>query len=110
MSSTLGDMRMGPEGAVACDPFESALCRKPGVEPETFFPFGRLDSECRMKAVELAAAICRRCPAADACLAGAHERGERFGVWAGIDFEAGRREINARTVRERRRRALTLAG
>lgn len=32
--------------------------------------------------------ICRSCPTQEACLRGAIQRGEQFGVWGGVDFEA----------------------
>ena len=39
--------------------------------------------------VELAKSLCRSCPARDACLAGALERREPWGVWGGELFVAG---------------------
>jgi WhiB family transcriptional regulator, redox-sensing transcriptional regulator len=39
--------------------------------------------------VELAKALCRTCPVREACLAGALERGEPWGVWGGEVFENG---------------------
>ncbi len=46
---------------------------------------------------------CRGCPVADACLAGALLRGERFGGWGGVaqpDFQAIGRIFRARRKRE----------
>ena len=40
--------------------------------------------------LELAKASCRGCPLRRACLAGAVERAEPFGVWGGEIFEKGR--------------------
>ena len=39
--------------------------------------------------VERAKALCRRCPIRDACLAGATEREEPWGVWGGEVFVGG---------------------
>jgi WhiB family redox-sensing transcriptional regulator len=74
---------------------ESAACRAEDLN--LFFgPDGesRFDREERE---EKAKAICRRCPVAQACLDGAIARGERAGVWGGLNAD----EIAA----ERRRRA-----
>jgi hypothetical protein len=40
-------------------------------------------------AIGRAKAGCARCPIAAQCLAGAIERGERYGVWGGANAEAG---------------------
>ena len=40
--------------------------------------------------VELAKALCGGCPAQQACLAGALDRREPFGVWGGQIFQQGR--------------------
>jgi WhiB family redox-sensing transcriptional regulator len=40
--------------------------------------------------LELAKASCRACPLRRACLAGAVQRAEPFGVWGGEIFEKGR--------------------
>lgn len=40
--------------------------------------------------VEQAKALCRTCPVRDACLAGALEREEPWGVWGGEVFVGGR--------------------
>lgn len=39
--------------------------------------------------LERAKALCRECPARAACLAGAQERREPWGVWGGEIFERG---------------------
>jgi WhiB family redox-sensing transcriptional regulator len=39
--------------------------------------------------VEQAKALCRQCPAREACLAGARERSEPWGVWGGELFIQG---------------------
>lgn len=36
--------------------------------------------------VEWAISICQDCPVKAECLADAERRGERFGVWGGVDF------------------------
>lgn len=50
--------------------------------PELFFAESPQD-------VELAKALCRDCPARAACLAGALERAEPWGVWGGELFLGG---------------------
>ncbi len=45
------------------------------------------DPQERMEAAEL----CVPCPVREACLAGAMERREAFGVWASVDFSYGTR-------------------
>lgn len=55
-------------------------CRQ--VDPEVFFAESPLD-------VENAKALCVECPVRDACLAGALERREPWGVWGGELFVQG---------------------
>jgi WhiB family redox-sensing transcriptional regulator len=52
------------------------------VEPEVFFAESPAD-------VEAAKALCRDCPVQAACLAGAIERQEPWGVWGGELFVQG---------------------
>lgn len=52
------------------------------VEPDLFFAESPAD-------VERAKAVCTDCPARLACLAGALERREPWGVWGGEYFERG---------------------
>jgi len=52
------------------------------VDPEVFFAESPAD-------VEHAKALCRDCPVRAACLAGALERNEPWGVWGGELFIAG---------------------
>lgn len=40
----------------------------------------------RKRDVPAAIAICEGCPERAACLQGAQDRGEEFGVWGGVDF------------------------
>jgi WhiB family redox-sensing transcriptional regulator len=54
-----------------------------GVNPRRWFSEHPAD-------LELAKASCRTCPLRDACLAGAVERAEPWGVWGGEIFERGR--------------------
>lgn len=55
-------------------------CRE--VDPEFFFAERPAD-------VEYAKSLCRTCPVREACLAGARQRREPWGVWGGEVFEGG---------------------
>ena len=55
-------------------------CRQ--VDPELFFAEVPAD-------VEEAKALCRNCPVREACLAGALQRREPWGVWGGELFVSG---------------------
>lgn len=80
----------GPEdapttGPVAPDlsissPFENVPCRT--LDPDLWFADAPAD-------LELAKSLCRECPLRTACLAGALERHEPWGVWGGEIFERG---------------------
>ena len=59
---------------------DAVPCRRD--DPELFFAESPAD-------VELAKALCRDCPVREACLAGALERREPWGVWGGELFIAG---------------------
>jgi WhiB family redox-sensing transcriptional regulator len=52
-------------------------------EPDLFFSEDPED-------LRLAKALCGHCPARSACLAGALQRGEPWGVWGGELFQDGR--------------------
>ena len=52
------------------------------VDPEVFFAESPAD-------VEAAKALCVGCPVQQACLAGALQRAEPWGVWGGEIFERG---------------------
>ncbi|MFE6630299.1 MULTISPECIES: WhiB family transcriptional regulator [Streptomyces] len=69
-----------------------------GEDPDLFFPVG--DGPRALFQAATAKAICRRCPLQDACLQGAFERGEEFGVWGGTDERDRRamRRLVARTA------------
>lgn len=74
-------------GVVSPPPYgwrEDAACVD--VDPEVFY------DELN---VSPAKAICRTCPVKDACLIEALARGERFGVWGGVDQDERRRLARA---------------
>lgn len=62
---------------------KDAACRRPGVDPELFFPEGE-------KAIRDRAwlPLCDSCPVRQLCYDGAVERKERVGVWGGFYFTA----------------------
>jgi WhiB family redox-sensing transcriptional regulator len=58
-------------------------------DPEAFFVAGE---SALAEAVEAEAkAVCRTCDVAAECWQYATERGERFGIWAGVNLEKERR-------------------
>jgi len=65
-----------------------ALCAKPGVDPELFFP---AKSEMQQRASELKP-ICGACPSSIACLKYAIENKIYDGIWAGTSAKE-RRDI-----------------
>ena len=52
-----------------------------GADPDLFFPFPG-------EPTAPAKAICGRCPVRAVCLAWARARGERYGIWGGVDLGA----------------------
>lgn len=60
---------------------KDAECRKPGVDPETFFPISQL----AVAQIEAAKEKCRECPVREACLAWSLEVGLSHGVLGGLD-------------------------
>ncbi|WP_407939585.1 WhiB family transcriptional regulator [Motilibacter aurantiacus] len=62
------------------DVLDAVPCRRD--DPELFFAESPAD-------VELAKALCRDCPVRAACLAGALDRQEPWGVWGGELFVQG---------------------
>ncbi|NAZ87634.1 WhiB family transcriptional regulator [Kineococcus indalonis] len=68
----------------------SGVQRRPATDP---LPCRRYDSELWFAEspddVELAKSLCSDCPLQSACLAGALERGEPWGVWGGQLVLAG---------------------
>jgi WhiB family transcriptional regulator, redox-sensing transcriptional regulator len=58
--------------------------------------------------LRLAKALCGHCPVRTACLAGALQRGEPWGVWGGELFQSGR-IIEAKRPRGRPRKASVAA-
>jgi WhiB family redox-sensing transcriptional regulator len=73
----------------------AAACR--GEDPELFFPIG--SSALALVQTADAKAVCRRCPAIDACLRWAVATGQEFGVWGGLS------EDERRALKRRARRA-----
>ncbi len=64
-----------------------AVCRRRGIDPETFFPLSPA-------VLELASAICGGCDVRERCLAYALDNGQEHGVWGGL-AEAERRAERA---------------
>ena len=64
---------------------DGPACR--GSDPDLFFPLPR-------ESADPAKAICAACAVRAECLALAQARGERFGIWGGVDLGA-----EARTAR-----------
>ena len=68
-------------------------------DPELFFPIGNTGPA--LAQIELAKAVCHRCPVIDTCLKWALESGQDAGVWGGLS-EDERRALKRRTARQRR--------
>ena len=78
---TGGSLPRRPHTPVAPAPIRRPLpCRV--EDPELWFA----ESPAQL---ELAKSFCADCPVRDACLAGALDRGEPWGVWGGEIFERG---------------------
>jgi WhiB family redox-sensing transcriptional regulator len=77
--------------------FDSA-CR--GMDADVFFPPSDGDDS-------VAKSVCEACPVRAACLAFAIDRGERFGVWGGLNEKERARLTDEQ--REAARRAATAA-
>jgi WhiB family redox-sensing transcriptional regulator len=60
-----------------------AACRS--EDPELFFPAG--NTQPALDQLTEAKSVCRRCPAAGACLAWALHTDQRHGVWGGLSEE-----------------------
>jgi hypothetical protein len=60
-----------------------------GEAPELFFGPADEVPEARAERVAHARTLCADCPVRLACLARALRSNERYGVWAGLDAEAG---------------------
>jgi WhiB family redox-sensing transcriptional regulator len=66
---------------------DQAACRD--VEADLFFPAGSSGAAvCHIKAAK---AVCRRCPAQEACVRFALDTNEEAGVWGGKDEDERRR-------------------
>jgi WhiB family redox-sensing transcriptional regulator len=63
------------------------------ADPEAFFAYG--DGPAARAAEAEAKAVCRTCDVALECWRYANERGERFGIWAGVNLERERRRAIA---------------
>lgn len=81
-----------------------AACRE--EEAELFFPVGNT-GPAQLQAEE-AKAVCRQCPAMEACAAWALDTRQEHGVWGALT-EAERRAILRRATRGRGRRYTTTA-
>lgn len=73
-----------------------AACRD--EDPELFFPIGNTGPA--LLQIEEAKAVCRSCPAMEACLSWALESGQDAGVWGGMS-EDERRALKRRSTRTR---------
>jgi WhiB family redox-sensing transcriptional regulator len=58
-----------------------------GAAPGLFFGPDRESPADRGRRVKQARVLCDACPVRDECLDGARARGERYGIWGGIDLE-----------------------
>ena len=56
---------------------DRAACRKPGVNPELFFPAKGVNARPAKR-------VCALCPVRQACLSWALQAGERHGIWGGV--------------------------
>lgn len=75
---------MGPrKGALTMCDLTDAACR--GMDVELFFPVGTPGAPAYERGVERAKAVCRTCPAVDACLFWALNHGIEFGVFGATD-------------------------
>ena len=73
-----------PVSAAAAD-LRGAACAT--ADPDLFFgDVGERLAGLQARERE-AAAVCARCPVRAACYAGALQRGEKWGIWGGINFE-----------------------
>jgi hypothetical protein len=70
-----------PQAAVPLLPGAACLT----ADPALFFPDPG-DTSAEAQAV----AVCARCPVRAACYAGAVQRGERWGIWAGVNFQTAK--------------------
>ena len=80
----------------AIAPAPGTLGRKPAcTSPGPDLWFGPDGEHARDRAVRevKAKAICAGCPVRLGCLLSAKERGERFGIWGGEDFERPGRRV-----------------
>jgi WhiB family redox-sensing transcriptional regulator len=64
-----------------------------GADPGLFFGPEFERPQARAQRVAAAKAVCTGCPARRSCIDGALARGERWGVWGGVDLEARPRVV-----------------
>jgi len=77
---------------------ERSLCRRPGIDPEIFYPPNSRHADARR-----AKALCRVCIAQTRCLAEALSRPGESGIWGGTDEEQRAALLQrSRTRRSRR--------
>ena len=70
-----------------------------GADPGLFFGPEFEAVRARAQRIAAAKAVCAGCPVRRACLDGALARGERYGVWAGVDLETERRQRSPQVAR-----------
>ena len=80
-----------------------AACRD--KDPGLFFPVGTTGAAYQQ--IEEAKAGCRTCKVIDACLKGALDTNQDYGVWGGLS-EDERRALKRRAMRARRSQAMQM--
>lgn len=68
---------------------DKAACAEPGVDPAWFFPD---DPNTSRRSVDLARAVCARCPVRRPCLQYAARYKDTVGVFGGVYFGSRRRK------------------
>ncbi len=90
---------------------EFAACR--GADPDLFFPpvveenrgASRVAKAAEENRIATAKSYCAICPTSRICLDQALERGEKVGIWGGVDLEAPRKlQDRQRAARKRGRK------
>ena len=71
---------------------DEELCRRPGVDPNWWFPEER-------GAAERAVRLCTGCPVITRCAETAIHRGEKYGIWGGMTPQQRAAERRARAQR-----------
>ena len=70
-----------------------------GADPGLFFGPEHESPQARALRTAKAQSYCAGCPVSRECLQGAEDRRERYGIWGGTDFEAGRHALPAQATR-----------